>query len=196
MILGAALTAVGRVRPGQIAAALSANATTVNADIQGFGSRFRTGSDHPKQHRMHPRQQGNLAPLAQPPPQGRTGGAAHTGKKLAPLNAFAQKELQSPGNFGHRKARTSAFFRFSLQLPNNTGEQIDGCYSQRSLANDQHLHNMVMFLLDCYSRKPDTCVVPSGLIIGNRLSVSVRKQSWHSQACDHTEDAGEHEQRR
>jgi hypothetical protein len=42
---------------------------------------------------MQPRQQGDIAPVAQPSTQRRTGGAAGTGEKLAPLDAFAQKEL-------------------------------------------------------------------------------------------------------
>jgi hypothetical protein len=102
--------------------------------------RFRAGPGHAEQNGMDPRQQRHIAPFPQPPAQRRAGGAAGTGEQLAPLDTFAQKELQRRNDFRCRKARSPGFFRFPFQLFDDTGDQIDGCYSQRSLDDYVHLH--------------------------------------------------------
>jgi hypothetical protein len=102
--------------------------------------RFRAGPGHAEQNGMDPRQQRHIAPFPQPPAQRRAGGAAGTGEQLAPLDTFTQKELQRRNDFRCRKARSPGFFRFPFQLFDDTGDQIDGCYSQRSLDDYVHRH--------------------------------------------------------
>ena len=76
-----------------IAAMLGADTATINDNLNGFGGGFGAGPDHAEQYGMDPREQGDIAPVAQSSTQGRTGSAADTGEQLAPLDAFAQKEL-------------------------------------------------------------------------------------------------------
>ena len=85
--------AIGRVRTGQLAAVLGANAATVDDDLKGPGGGLGVGSDHPEPDGVEPWQQGDSAPLAQPSAQGRAGGATGIGQKLAPLDPFTQEEL-------------------------------------------------------------------------------------------------------
>ena len=80
--------------PPCLARTLQLSTTTSRAwQLGSLGGGFGAGPDHAEQYGMDPGQQGDLAPVAQPPAQRRTRGAADTGEQLAPLDAFAQKEL-------------------------------------------------------------------------------------------------------
>src|SRR3954451_13139500 len=63
VVLGSPLASVGRVRAGQIAAVLGADAATVDNDVQVPGGSFGAGPSHTEQYGMHSWQQGDITPL-------------------------------------------------------------------------------------------------------------------------------------
>src|SRR5215212_2494291 len=94
MIFGAPLGPVGRVWPGQFAAALGAHAATVDNHIPGCGRRFRSRAHHANERGVHPVQQSLRAPFREAPPQRRAADPIPCGPQLPPLHTFAQEEVQ------------------------------------------------------------------------------------------------------
>src|SRR3954471_7105695 len=131
MIFGAPLGPVGRVWPGQFAAALGAYAATVDDHIPGCGRRFRSRANHPNECGVHAVQQGLRAPLHEASPQRRAADPILGGPQLPPLHAFTQKE---PQRFDHRlggAARTTLIAVPPFNPVDQTGHKAACRWSHR-----------------------------------------------------------------
>ncbi len=81
---------VGRVWPGQLAAALGAHTATVDDDIPGSRRRFRSRAHDPDAHGVPPVQPGLCAPFAEAAAQCRAADPIPGGPQFPPLHAFAE----------------------------------------------------------------------------------------------------------
>jgi hypothetical protein len=71
---------------------LGPHAATVDDHVQLASGGFGIGPRHAQQHGMDPWQHSSVAPVTQPPAQGRAGRATVAGGKFTPLDAFAQEK--------------------------------------------------------------------------------------------------------
>ena len=115
---------------GQLAAVLGPDAPTVDDHVQVAGGHLGIGPGHAQQHGVDPRQHGRVAPLGQPPTQGRARGAAVAGGEFTPLDTLTQKEPQGFDNIRRGKARPSPLCRFSFKSFDDPSNQSAYRYYQ------------------------------------------------------------------